>query len=158
MLNILVDFEDRYVDDDFRAGAVEVVEDLLGEDEFVGSGAHDDSVLARDEVDLDAGIEQVADGHDDFVGVCLLAGVGEIEGLNGLLIEIGMLLPGVLSDEDGVGGDGLVEGSGESADYAEVRQTGNWTLLRSTGMQLGGVVGVEEDVRIRPLWRRWPDR
>ena len=142
--NIPVDFEDCDVDDDFRAGAIEVVEDLLGEEELVGSGAHDDGVLAGDEVDLDAGIQQVADGHDDFVGVVLLAGVGEVEGLDGLLVEVGALLAGVLGDEDGVGGDGLVEGTCERADDAE--GVGPTDVVEVDGNALGGVVGVEEDV------------
>ena len=69
---VAVDFEDGDVDDDFGTGAVEVVDQLLREQELVGGGAHDDGVLAGDEVDLDAGIEQVAEGGDDLVGVVLL--------------------------------------------------------------------------------------
>ncbi len=61
---------------------------FCAKEQLVGSGAHDDGVLAGDEIDLDAGVEQVADGDDDFVGVVLLAGVGEVEGLDGLLVEI----------------------------------------------------------------------
>ena len=47
-------------------------------------------------VDLDAGIEQVADGDDEFVGVVGLAGIGEVEGLDGLFVEVGALGAGVL--------------------------------------------------------------
>ena len=70
---VAIDLEDGDVDDDFGAGAVEVVEEFLSEEQLVRRGAHDDGVLAGDEVDLDAGVEQVADGDDDFVGVVLLA-------------------------------------------------------------------------------------
>ena len=68
----LVDFEDGDIDDDLGTGAVEIVQELLREEQLVRGGAHDDGVLAGDEVDLDAGVEQVADGDDDFVGVVLL--------------------------------------------------------------------------------------
>ncbi len=143
-LDVAVDFEDGDVDDDFGAGAVEVVQELLREEQLIGRGAHDDGVLAGNEIDLDAGIEQVADGDDDFVGVVLLAGVGEIEGLDGLLVEVGALGAGVLGDEDGVGGDGLVEGAGEGADDAE--GVGPADVGEVDGNALGGVVGIEEDV------------
>ncbi len=66
---VAVDLEDGDVDDDLRAGAVEVVHELLREEKLVGRGAQDDGVLAGDERDLDAGIEQVADSGEDFVGV-----------------------------------------------------------------------------------------
>ena len=72
------------------------------------------------------------------------AGVGEIEGLDGLLVEVGALGAGVLGDEDGVGGDGLVEGAGEGADDAE--GVGPADVGEVDGNALGGVVGIEEDV------------
>ena len=83
------------------------------------------------------------------------AGVGEIEGLDGLLVEVGALGAGVLRDEDGVRGDGLVEGAGDGADDAErVREGDVGEVDRDA---LGGVVGIEEDVEAGELCR-WPDR
>ena len=118
-LDVAADLEDGDVDDDFGTGTVEIVQQLLGEEELVWRGAHDDGVLAGDEVDLDAGVEEITDGHDDFIGVVLLAGVGEVEGLDGLLVELGALGAGVLGDEDGVRGNGLIEGAGDGADDAQ---------------------------------------
>ncbi len=69
---VAADFEHGDVDDDFRPGAVEIVDELFREDELVGRGAQDDGVLAGDEEDLDAGVEQVAQRDEDFVGVVLL--------------------------------------------------------------------------------------
>ena len=48
-LDVLVDLEDGDVDDDFGAGTVEVVQQLLREEQLVRRGAHDDGVLAGDE-------------------------------------------------------------------------------------------------------------
>ena len=47
-------------------------------------------------------------------------------------------------DEDGVGGDGLVEGAGEGADDA--KGVGPADVGEVDGNALGGVVGIEEDV------------
>ena len=144
MFDVAIDFKDGDVDDDFGAGTIEVVKELLREEELVGRGAHDDGVLAGDEVDLDAGVKQIADGDDDFIGVVLLAGVGEIEGLDGLLVEVGALGARVGSDEDGVRRDGLVEGAGDGADDAEGVCEGD--VGEVDGDALGAVVGIEEDV------------
>ncbi len=65
----------------------------------------------------------------------LLSGVGEVEGLDGQLVEIGALGAVVLRDEDGVGGDGLVEGAGEWCRRCGEHRTSE-TLVRSTGMRL----------------------
>jgi len=115
---VATDLEDGDVDDDFGAGTVEVVEQLLCEEQLIRRRAHDDGVLAGDEIDLDARVEKVADGDDDFVGIVLRSSVGEVEGLDGLLIKIGAFGARVLGHKDGVGGDGLVEGAGEGADDA----------------------------------------
>ena len=40
-----VDFEHGDIDDHFRAGTIEVVDELLREQELVGGGADDDGVL-----------------------------------------------------------------------------------------------------------------
>ena len=141
---VFVDLEDGDIDDDLGAGAVKVVQQLLCEKKLVRGSAHDDGVLAGDKVDLDAGVEEVADGDDELVGVILRSGVGEVEGLDGLLVEVGALGAGVLGDEDGVGGDGLVEGAGDGADDAE--GVGPANVGQIDGNALGGVVGIEEDV------------
>ena len=141
---VAVDFEDGDIDDDLGAGAVEIVDDLLREEKLVGRGAEDERVLRRDGVDLDGGVEDVADGGEDLVEVVGLRDVGEVEGLDGELVEVGALLAVVGGDEDGVRGDGLVEGSGEGADDAEGVHPGDVGEL--DGDALGLVVGVEEDV------------
>ncbi len=144
MLDVAIDFKDGDIDYDFGPGAVEVVQHLLRDEQLVRRSAHDDGVLAGNDIDLDAGIEQIANGHDELVGVVGLAGVGEVEGLYGLLVEVGTLGAGVLRDEDGVGGDGLVKSAGEGADDAQsVGPTDVGEINRNA---LGGVVGIEEHV------------
>ena len=104
-------------------GAVEIVQQLLGQDQVLRRRAHDDGVLRVDQVDLVVGVEHIAQRGDYFVGVGLLAGVGQIEGLYGHIVQVGVLLPGVGGDEDGVRRDDLVEGAGDGADDAQrIRQ------------------------------------
>ncbi len=134
-LKVFIDLKDGNIDYDFGSGPVEIVQQLLGEEQLVRGRTHDDGVLAGDEVDLDAGVEQVADGDEDFVGIVLLAGVGQVEGLDGLLIEIGALGAGVLGDEDGVGGDGLCRRCRRCVPTMR-RASVRLTLVRSTGMRL----------------------
>ena len=117
----------------------------MREEELVRRSAHDDGVLAGNEIDLDAGVEQVADGDDHFVGIVLLTGIGEIEGLDSLLVEIGALGARVSGDEDGVRRDGLVEGAGDGADDAKSVREGD--VGEVDGDALGAVVRIEEDVK-----------
>ena len=108
---VAVNLKNGDIDDDLRTGAIEIVEELLREQELVRSGPDNDGVLTGDEVDLGAGIEDVAEGLSDFVLVGLLAGVSEVEGLDGGRIEVGVLGAGVLRDEDGIRGDRFIEGA-----------------------------------------------
>ena len=72
---------------------------LLREQKLVGRAAHDDGVLALHAVDLGVG-HDVAQGGLDVVEVVLLPGVGQIEGLHRLLVELLALGAGVLRDKD----------------------------------------------------------
>ena len=65
------------------------------------------------------------------------------------VVEIAALGAVVLCDEDGVRGDGLVEGAGGDADDAQ--GVGERDVGEVDGDALGGVVGVEEDVETRGL-------
>jgi hypothetical protein len=58
---------------------VEVGEELLGEREVVGHGAHDDCALAVDQVDFGVGWKYVAEGGDYLVSVGLLSGIVDRE-------------------------------------------------------------------------------
>ena len=115
----------------------------LGEHQLVGSGAHDDGVLAGNTIDLGVG-KYVAQGGLNVVEVVLLPGVGEVEGLNGLLVELGALGAGVGCDKDGVLSDWAPEGVGEGADDAE--RVHEIDVVEIDLNALAGVVGVEEDI------------
>jgi len=51
-----------------------------------------------------------------------------------LLVEVGALLARVLGDEDGVAGDGLVEGAGDGAD--DTQSVGEGDVGEVDGMRL----------------------
>lgn len=141
---VAIDFENRYIDHHFGAGSVKVVDELLGEEKLIWRGAHHDSVLTGNEINFSAGVEKVTNGSKNFVGIVLLTDVGEIKGLDSLLVEFGSFGAGVLGDEDGIAGDGLVKGIGDGADNAQgVRQS---DIGEIDGDAFGGVVGVEENV------------
>ena len=142
-LPVLADFHDGDVDDDFGARLVEIVDEFLRQQKFVGRAAHDDGVLAGDAVDFGAG-EYVAQGGLHVVEVVLLPGVGEIEGLDGLLVEFGALDARVLGDKDSVGGDWPPEGAGHGANDAQGVQERD--VVEVDLDALGVVVGIEEDV------------
>jgi hypothetical protein len=141
---VAVDIEDGYVNDNLRLGPVEIVEELLREKKLVRRGAHDDGVLAGNEGDLGAGIEKVADRGLNLVGIGLLGGVCEVEGLDGYRVEVRALGTGVLGDEDGVGGNRLVKSSGDSSDDAE--SVGPGDIVEIDRDALGAVVGIKENV------------
>jgi len=74
------------------AGAVELFDELLGEGELVRGGVDDDGVLIGYEVDLDVRREDVAEGYYDLAALGLLAGVGEVEGLDASVGHLGFHL------------------------------------------------------------------
>ena len=88
--HVLVDLKHGDIDDHLRARLVEVVDQLLRQQQFIRSGAHDDGVLAGNAVDLGVG-EHIAQRGRDVVQVVLLRGVREIEGLHRLLVQLGPL-------------------------------------------------------------------
>ncbi len=152
---VAVDRQDGDVDDDLWSCAVKVTQQLLSKQELVWRRAHHNRVLRGHEIDLDAGIKQVADRRQDLVGIVLLTCIGEIEGLHGKIVKIGSIGTGVLRDEDGIRRDRLIEGARLDAhDAKSVRKRHVRQVDRDA---LGGVLRIEEDVQAGELADRLVD-
>ena len=140
---ILAHLKNSHVDHNFGARLVEVADELLGEQQFVGRAAHHNGVLALHRVDLGLGIRlRMAVLY--VVEIVLLPGIGQVKGLNGLFVELGALGAGVGGHKDGVRGDRAPEGVGHGADDAQgIEQRHIGQLHRDA---LGVEVRVEEHV------------
>ena len=142
-LPVLADLQDGDVHHHLGPRLVQVVDQLLRQQQFVGRAAHHDGVLAGDAVDLGVG-QHVAQGGLHVGQVVLLPGVGQIEGLHRLLVQLGALGAGVLGHKDRVVGDRPPEGVGDGAHDAQRVQQRDVVQVHLNA--LGGVVGVEEHV------------
>ncbi len=130
---VLAHFKYGDVDHDFAARLVEIVDELLRQQQFVGRGAHHDGVLALHAVDLGVG-HHVAQRGLHIIQIVLLPGIGQIEGLHRLLIQLLALGPRVLRHKDGVAGDGPPEGVDMTPTMRSA--SSSETLFRSTWMRL----------------------
>ena len=90
---------------------VQILDEFFSDGNLVLRRVHDNGVLCRHQINLDAGVDHVADRDENFVGVIQLHGVGEIERFVDLIAGVGTgRVIGLLS----VCGDGA-EGSATSA-------------------------------------------
>ncbi len=116
---VLIDFKDGDVDDDLRLGLIEIVDDLLRQQQLIRCAAHDDGALAGNGLHLDRSIHQVADRIQDFVQVVGHRNVAEVEGLDGLLFQLGSFLTRVGGNKNRVPGDWTPEGLRHERDAPE---------------------------------------
>ncbi len=112
---VLADLHDRDVDHHFGPRLVEIVNELLGEEQFVRCAAHHQGTLALHAIDLDLG-KDIAQSGLDVVEVVLLPGIGQVKRLDCLLVQLGSLGTSILRDEDGIGGNRAPEGVGHGPD------------------------------------------
>ena len=115
----------------------------MRQQQFVGRTAHHDCILAGHAVDLGVG-HNVAQGGLHVVQVGLLPGVGQIESLHRLFIEIGALGAVVLGHEDRIGGHRAPESVGQGAHDAQRVHQRHVVQVHLNALR--GKVRIEQDV------------
>ena len=131
-------FQNLYLDDDFGFRAVDILDHLFGEIQFVWCIAHDDRVLRVERLNA-LQVQQLAQTCDDFGDVLGQHGVGKIEGAHDLLFVVAALLRLVGNDEDDVLGYRLPDRLALQRD--DVQRLLHVTLFNSQGMRRAGKSG-----------------
>ncbi len=152
---VTADFEHGNVHNDLGSCAVEVVDQLLCENQLVRGRAQHDRILTINQIELYRRIEQIAESHQDFVGVVLLRDIGQVKGLHRQIVQVGSFVSRVLRHKDGVRGDRLPEGSAQGlhdAESIEERNAGKVDLHA-----LGAVLGIKDHIDPRELADRLVD-
>ncbi len=144
LLPVLADFKYGDIDHNFGARLIKIVDELLCQQQFVWRTAADDGVLTGYTVDLEVAGEHVAERGLNVVQIILLPGIGKVEGLHGLLVELGPLGTVILGNKNGVRSYGPPECVRKCAHNAQgIKQR---RIIQVHLDSFGGVFRVEEDV------------